>query len=66
MILIGNKCDLESSKEVPTEKAKKWAEERNLFFMEVSAKTNQDDCVSKAIEELSNMIIKNLSEAKIE
>merc|ERR1712007_4710 len=37
-ILIGNKCDLESERQVSTEEAKKKAAELGLTFVETSAK----------------------------
>ena len=36
--LVGNKCDLESERQVPTDEAKKLAEEWNVLFFETSAK----------------------------
>ena len=38
LFLAGNKCDMEN-KEVPTNKAKEFAQENNMFFFETSAKT---------------------------
>nr|GLL39801.1 ras-related protein RGP1-like [Ipomoea trifida] len=37
IILVGNKTDLESDRDVPTEDAKEYAEKENLFFTETSA-----------------------------
>lgn len=37
-ILIGNKCDMEASRQVSTEEAKKKAEELGIAFIETSAK----------------------------
>ncbi|KAL6133881.1 hypothetical protein ACLB2K_066114 [Fragaria x ananassa] len=37
IMLIGNKCDLESLRAVPTEEAQEFAQRENLFFMETSA-----------------------------
>jgi Ras-related protein Rab-2A len=39
IMLIGNKCDLESKRAVSTEEGKRFAEENKLYFMETSAKT---------------------------
>ncbi|XP_050311348.1 ras-related protein Rab-6B-like [Anthonomus grandis grandis] len=38
IVLVGNKVDLESLREVPTEKAEKLAKELNIMFTETSAK----------------------------
>ncbi|XP_031112328.1 ras-related protein RGP1-like [Ipomoea triloba] len=37
IILVGNKTDLESDRDVSTEDAKEYAEKENLFFIETSA-----------------------------
>ncbi|KAG7468786.1 Ras-related Rab-14 [Solea senegalensis] len=39
IILIGNKADLESQRDVTYEEAKQFAEENGLLFLEASAKT---------------------------
>ena len=31
---------------------KNWAKDNNLYFMEISAKTNQENCVNKAFDVL--------------
>jgi Ras-related protein Rab-11A len=36
-MLVGNKCDLESLREVPMEEIKALAEAEKLFFIETSA-----------------------------
>ena len=45
---MGNKNDLVREKEVSTEEGSEFAKANNLYFMEVSAKTNSEDCVVKA------------------
>ena len=52
IILLGNKVDLLEKREVSTEEGKEWAEGNGFFFMEVSAKENQDNCVNIAFSEL--------------
>ena len=37
--LVGNKLDLESSRQVPTEQAQAYVEDENLVFLETSAKS---------------------------
>ena len=39
IMLIGNKCDLESKRQVSKEEGEKFAKENGLVFMETSAKT---------------------------
>lgn len=39
-LLVGNKCDLESKRQVDTEEAKAFAEERGIPFLETSAKNS--------------------------
>eukprot|EP00300_Choanocystis_sp_HF-7_P033786 c46210_g1_i1.p1 GENE.c46210_g1_i1~~c46210_g1_i1.p1 ORF type:complete len:210 (-),score=43.50 c46210_g1_i1:106-735(-) len=41
ILLIGNKADLETAREVPYDEAKKFADENNMLFLETSAKTGQ-------------------------
>ena len=40
-IVVGNKIDLHTQREVSTEEGKKWASENGLLFIETSAKNNQ-------------------------
>jgi GTPase KRas protein len=42
--LAGNKCDLEDSRQVSTERGRKLAEKLNCPFLETSAKTRQNVC----------------------
>ena len=39
-LLVGNKCDLESKRQVDTEEARAFAEERGIPFLETSAKNS--------------------------
>jgi len=39
LVLVGNKCDLESKREVSYEEGKKFADDHNILFIEASAKT---------------------------
>jgi GTPase SAR1 family protein len=48
VIAIGNKVDLEEERQVTTEAGQEFAKKNEVFFMEVSALENFDDCVSKA------------------
>jgi len=49
-VLVGNKCDLEEDREIPTEKGQKLSEELGCKFMEASAKTRLN--VVEAFEDL--------------
>jgi small GTP-binding protein len=45
--LIGNKIDLEIIRDVSTKEASKYAESIGARFMEVSAKTNKNNCIKE-------------------
>uniref|UniRef100_A0A6B2LI62 Ras-related protein Rab-14 n=1 Tax=Arcella intermedia TaxID=1963864 RepID=A0A6B2LI62_9EUKA len=42
IMLIGNKIDIEDSRQVETKEAQEWATENGLLFLETSAKTGQN------------------------
>ena len=42
IVIVGNKIDLEEKREIPTEEGKKFADEKNYEFFEVSAKNDQN------------------------
>ncbi|KAI4333163.1 hypothetical protein L6164_018003 [Bauhinia variegata] len=54
MMLIGNKTDLQSLREVPTEEAKELAQREDLFFMETSAldSTNVDSAFLAVLSQI--------------
>ena len=52
IILLGNKADLEEKREVAMEEAKAYAEASGFYYMEVSAKSNFNDCVTLAFDQL--------------
>ena len=62
IILIGNKIDLESERKVTLDQGAELAREKGMFFMEVSAKTNQEDCVENAFKILLEEIVKKSEE----
>jgi GTPase KRas protein len=55
-VLVGNKCDLESEREVPKEKGEELAKEIGCQFMESSAKTKVN--VTEGFHELVREIKK--------
>ncbi|CAM8984724.1 unnamed protein product [Rhodiola kirilowii] len=61
IILIGNKCDLESQRAVPTEDAKEFAHKEGLFFLETSAleATNVETAFTTILTEIFNIVNKN-------
>jgi len=42
IMLIGNKCDLRTLREVPTEDARRFAQKNNLLFLETSARDGEN------------------------
>ena len=58
VILIGNKVDLEAQRAITTEQGEQMAKEKGMFFMETSAKTNQDSCVENAFSVLLQEIVR--------
>ena len=69
IVLIGNKIDLESERKVTSDQGAQLAKEKGMFFMEVSAKTNQDECVENAfkilLEEIVNKTEERLKESRV-
>jgi len=57
IILVGNKCDLESLRQVPTQEAKDYAQRCGLYFMETSAKDNinVDQAFSILVDEITKL-----------
>ena len=52
LTLMGNKNDLESSRRVSKEEAIAFADENDMLFFETSAKTNENNCIDKAMNDL--------------
>ena len=65
-MLIGNKIDLTSRREVPTEEGEAFARQNGFFFMETSAKhcTNVEIAFQKLIEESSRQLRRMEAEKK--
>ena len=57
VIIIGNKIDMEDSREIEKEAAQKFSKENNYKYFVTSAKTGEG--VDKAIRELVSQILKN-------
>ena len=67
LIVIGNKIDMEDSREIDKEEANKFATENNYKYFETSAKTGEG--VDEAIRELVNLVLNQngeIDEQKIE
>jgi len=64
VIVVGNKCDLEAERQVPTEEGQKFAEENGLVFLETSANTAQN--VEKAFVSVANDVIKKIDTGVID
>jgi small GTP-binding protein len=60
LMLIGNKNDLVSDRQIALEEAKSFAKHNDMMFFEASAKTNEAECVNVAfrslIEETSKVL----------
>ena len=60
MVLIGNKTDLISEREVSYDEAKQYAESIGVPYMETSAKNDDDNCVEKAFDKLIDLALPGL------
>lgn len=58
IFLIGNKSDLAAKRQVTKETAENFSKKNKLFFKEVSAKENYNQCVQKAFNILLEEIVK--------
>lgn len=60
IMLVGNKSDLGSLRDVPTEDAKEFAQKENLFFMETSAleATNVEQAFATVLTEIYRIMSK--------
>ncbi len=50
ILLVGNKIDLEDSRKVTANEGQLFAEANGMYFMEISALTNAENCVNRAID----------------
>ena len=57
-LLVGNKIDIADNRVITQEEASRYARKEGLFFMEVSAKSNVNQCVNKAFHILFEEILK--------
>ncbi|XP_062975404.1 ras-related protein Rab-3D [Elgaria multicarinata webbii] len=61
VILVGNKCDLEDDRVIPTEDSKRLADELGFEFFEASAKDNIN--VKQVFERLVDIICEKMNES---
>ncbi|KAF3829425.1 ras-related protein Rab-3D isoform X1 [Mirounga angustirostris] len=61
VILVGNKCDLEDERVVPTEDGRKLADDLGFEFFEASAKENMN--VKQVFERLVDIICEKMNES---
>ncbi|KAM7263437.1 hypothetical protein ACFE04_001120 [Oxalis oulophora] len=61
-MLVGNKCDLDDTREVSREEGKSFAEEKGLYFMETSAldSTNVEAAFEVVVREIFNNVSKKM------
>jgi GTPase SAR1 family protein len=55
LIVVGNKCDLEDKRQVPTETGQELAQRQGFIFMETSAKTNTN--IETTFQELATKLV---------
>ena len=57
-LLVGNKCDLEAERKVPTKEAKEFADSHNMSFLETSAKQriNIDDSFMMLTKQIYDLL----------
>eukprot|EP00758_Cryptobia_borreli_P008459 Tbor_TRINITY_DN5390_c1_g2::TRINITY_DN5390_c1_g2_i1::g.5140::m.5140/K07877/RAB2A; Ras-related protein Rab-2A len=67
IMLIGNKCDLETKRQVSTAEGAAFAKENGLVFMETSAKTahNVDDAFLKTAHDIYSNVQKGIIDATV-
>ena len=56
-IIIGNKNDLIIDRKVSSEEAIDFVAQKGYFYLETSAKTNEENCVTKAFDQLIGEIL---------
>ena len=62
LLILGNKVDLEIERHISEADGLSLAQKYHAFFMETSAKQNDNDCVGKAFNVLLSQILKKIQE----
>lgn len=61
-LLIGNKMDLDAQRQVTFDEGEMVAKGFGMMFMETSAKTNENDCVNEAFNNLLDVVLLAMKE----
>eukprot|EP00042_Codosiga_hollandica_P031706 m.194733 g.194733 ORF g.194733 m.194733 type:complete len:110 (-) comp53709_c0_seq4:311-640(-) len=64
VVVIGNKCDLESERQVQTSEASAWAAQHKISHLEASAKTNHN--IANTFETLMRQVLAMAPQDKAE
>ena len=63
LILVGNKSDLDASREIPKDEAQNFASEHGLIYIETSAKTSEN--VDVCFTTLAEQVLERIENGKI-
>ncbi len=66
ILLIGNKIDLKGARVISNEEGTIFAQKRQMYFFEMSAKTNEEECVTKAFDVIITKGLETLQKKSFE